>query len=194
MAPAPSSSKAAIHGKGEKLLGASSGRAAGAGVVKPGAGAAAALSAGRIESARLGLGSVAALGSGWLERDCATERVATGRSSDEVAGAATRGAGSRAVSTGGCAAGWRSAGRVTVPLMLKLDSSRGPILPAAAGGGSLSAALSCAGSGAAASNSPAAIAERQIKPLYLLAKFESPSPPLASLWPALPAASSAWAR
>jgi hypothetical protein len=59
----------------------------------------------------------------------------------------------------GCSAGavGRSAGRVTVPLMVKLDNSPGPIDPAPVGGAVAGVAvLSCAAKGVAASNAASA--------------------------------------
>jgi hypothetical protein len=83
------------------------------------------------------------------------------------------------VVAGVAGAGAGSAERlVTVPSRLKFDSSRGPIFPVGAGaevaGGSAVVELSCAASGEAQSSRAAAAPQYQPKPLYLLAKIESP--------------------
>ena len=174
-----SSSRPAIHGNGEKPIGASMGMGGGAAGLDV-AGATFAALAGPRRVGRAEIGSSARVSTGWLGRAWATNRAGAGRGAVEVAAAGGRAPGSRSTITGVWTAGWRSAGRVTVPFKLKFDSSRGPILPGAADGGALAVELSCAASGAPASSNAAARPERKTKPLTLLAKFESPSPTLGA--------------
>ena len=172
-------SSAAIHGKGEKPLGA----AAGSGTAEAGGGAVVAgavRAAGLRRVGRLAIGSIAACCDGCAGRSAATCRVEAGRLATDVAGGAV----SRTVVAGDWSAGCSSARRVTVPLRLKFESSLGPMLLADAGGGVVEAALSCASKGQPASSNPAARPERQTKTLTLLAKFESRCKTRSGLWPA----------
>ena len=123
---------------------------------------------------RAEIGSVDGPVSDWVAVDpVAAVRTGAGRSAAGPEGTVLRAVGSRAGLAGGCAAGWAS--RVTVPLRLKLESSRGPILSAGAGGGAALVAFSCAASGDAASCRAAAMPKYLTKPLSLFAKIRFPS-------------------
>lgn len=175
--PPASSSKAAIQGKGEKPVEASPGSGcadigldkAGVEPIVAGAGF-----DGERAAGRLGTESVADAATDGL-RGPATAVVAR-RGPSELAApgeADGRAPASRGGAAAGCGAG--SARRVTVPPRLKLDSSRGPMFSAAAGGGA-AAELSWAAIGAAASSMPATMPERTIKALNLLTKSTIPIP------------------